>query len=599
MSNLLWLLGWTLLHSLWQLTLVGLAAALLLRSAGRGQEQVQYVIALVAMVACLGLPVITFVHGLLLAGAPLTSVQGLPAGLAAAGPLGGLSGLPRETWGARLLLLGSSHLAWLAGAWALGALGMGLRLAGGWLLTRRWRRAAVAAPGPWPNRFRMLADRVGAGGRVVLLATTRVATPMAMGLWRPVVLVPTALLTRLPEAYLEALLAHELAHVARLDFLVNFLQSLIEVLCFHHPVVWWLSRRVRTLREHLCDDRAALAIANPTCLALALDALDDVQPQLTKLALAADGGPLFARIQRLLHPEPGQGAPWALAPVLILLAAGAALALHANPVRTPPIAVPATAVAELDDLAGKEGLDPQLLRSLAWVESGCNPQAKSPQGATGLLQVSPDTARMFGARNLADPAEVTAAGARYLKHLLVRYHGDVAKAVTAYNCGEAAMEAGSPGAEAMGYRKLVMDVFGARAVQPAGPLGQAWVEGTFRIGQDGRAMLSARLSHSGNLYFQVKRLDRNGKPEERPVADLRSGSWLPDGHGKPSPDVIGSKADGPWVVSNPSMVMDLPQGSTILVQCESPEAGVKGETRIHLDGTWKTFAFKMDTPMTR
>jgi beta-lactamase regulating signal transducer with metallopeptidase domain len=606
MKDVLVVLGWALVHSLWQLTGVGLVAALLFRVAGRGREQAHYLIALVAMAACLGLPVATFVHGLLNMAAPAAAVQAVPTTLAAAGALGAEAAMARATWAAKILLFIAGHLAWLAGAWALGVVLMGLRLGGGWAVTLRWRREAVAVPGPWQNKFRLLAQQVGAGGRVVLLASTRVATPVAMGLWRPVVLVPTALLTQLPEAYLEALLAHELAHVARLDFLVNFLQSLIEVVCFHHPVVWWLAHRLRTLREHLCDDRAAQAIADPRCLALALDALDDVQPQLTHLALAAHGGPLFIRIQRLLHPEPCQGSSWALAPLLTLLVAGAAVALRANPAPTVPIMVAAAKVAKLDALAAREGLDPQLLRSLAWVESGFNAGAKSPRGALGLLQVLPGTASSFGARDLADPDATDAAGARYLKHLLARYGGDVAKAVTAYSCGEEAMASGLPGAEAVGLRKLVMEVLGAKAVQPAQPLAQAWVDGTFRLGQDGTATLSARMSHAGSVKLTVRRLDEGGKPGERTVAQVQTGEVSSDSIGKPGdkdykvvfrPVVVGSKAEGPWTESNPKIIMDLPQGSTVLVQCASPQGGVMGETRIALDGTWKTFAFKMDTPI--
>jgi beta-lactamase regulating signal transducer with metallopeptidase domain len=605
MNSVLVVLGWALVHSLWQLTGVGLMAALLFRMAGRGREHMQYVLALVAMAACLGLPVATFIHGLMNLAAPAV-VQPVPTTLAAASALGAEAAMARATWAATFLRFVGGHLVWLAGVWAFGVVLMGLRLGGGWAVTQRWRREAVVVAGPWQKRFRLLAQQVGAGGRVVLFASSRVATPVAMGVWRPVVLVPAALLTQLPEAYLEALLAHELAHVARLDFLVNVLQSLIEVLCFHHPVVWWLGHRLRTLRELLCDDRAARAIADPKCLALALDALDEVQPQLTHLALAAHGGPLFMRIQRLLHPEPYQGSSWALAPLLTLLVAGAAVALRANPVPTIPIMVAAAKVAKLDALAAREGLDPQLLRSLAWVESGFNARAKSPGGALGLLQVMPATASTFGARDLTDPDAVDAAGAKYLKHLLTRYAGDVAKAVTAYTSGEDAMASGLPGPEALGFRDLVMEVLDTKAVQPARPLARAWVDGTFRLGQDGTATLSARMSHAGSVKLIVKRIDEGGKPGERTVAQVQTGEVISDSIGKPGdkdykvvirPVVVGAKAEGPWTESNPKVIMALPQGSTVLVQCASPEGGVMGEARIALDATWKTFAFKMDKPI--
>jgi hypothetical protein len=286
--------------------------------------------------------------------------------------------------------------------------------------------------------------------------------------------------------------------------------------------------------------------------------------------------------------------------------AGAALALRADPVKMAPIGVAASRVAELDALAAREGLDPQLLRSLAWVESGFSPQRKSPRGALGLLQVMPATALAFGARDLTDRAAVDAAGARYLKHLLARYAGDVAKAVTAYNCGEEAMASGTPGVEANGYRDLVLEVLAAKAVQPAPPLARGWVDGTFRLGQDGTATLSVRMSHAGSIKLTVKRLEDGGGA--RTVAQVATGATGTGSAGKPGghedqvtprPIVVGALAENAWTESNPVVVMKLPKGSNVLVQGASPQAEVMGETRLTLDGTWKTFAFKMDTPMPR
>ena len=104
--------------------------------------------------------------------------------------------------------------------------------------------------------------------------------------------------------------------------------------------------------------------------------------------------------------------------------------------RPAPILVAPDRLAEVDALAKEHGLDPHLLRAMAWAESRFDPAARSPRGAMGLLQVMPETARKYGATRMDDPADVAAAGARYLKALLARYPGDVAKAVAAYNCGE-------------------------------------------------------------------------------------------------------------------------------------------------------------------
>jgi D-alanyl-D-alanine endopeptidase (penicillin-binding protein 7) len=154
------------------------------------------------------------------------------------------------------------------------------------------------------------------------------ASPITAGWWRPVVLMPAALVARMPPELLEALLAHELAHVRRHDFLVNLLQNLAEILLFYHPAVWWLSRRIRHERELVADSIAAGLTGEPRNLALALSELEKMQFAAQRLALAADGGDLAQRIRLLVRPQRERG-NWKA--VLAALGLGAAcLAGYAN-----------------------------------------------------------------------------------------------------------------------------------------------------------------------------------------------------------------------------------------------------------------------------
>ncbi len=111
----------------------------------------------------------------------------------------------------------------------------------------------------WSARFACLKERIGVSSPVRLLWSASATVPMVIGWARPVVLVPAALLTGLSESQLEAVLAHELAHIRRHDYLVNLLQNVLETLLFYHPAVWWTSEQVRSEREHCCDDLAAAA----------------------------------------------------------------------------------------------------------------------------------------------------------------------------------------------------------------------------------------------------------------------------------------------------------------------------------------------------
>jgi len=92
-----------------------------------------------------------------------------------------------------------------------------------------------------------------------------------------------------------------------------------------------------------------------------------------------------------------------------------------------------------DEAARRHGLDPALVRAVVAVESGFQPQAVSPKGAQGLMQLMPATARELGVADPFDAAANLDGGSRYLRSLLARYQGDLAKALAAYNAGMGAV----------------------------------------------------------------------------------------------------------------------------------------------------------------
>jgi uncharacterized protein (TIGR03435 family) len=127
-----------------------------------------------------------------------------------------------------------------------------------------------------------------------------VSTPTVIGWLRPVVLLPAAALASLTVAQVEAILAHELAHIRRHDFFVNLLQTVAETLLFYHPAVWWISTRIRIEREHSCDDIAVDVCGDAGEYAAALTELASWTVMHAPLAMAATRGPLITRIRRLL-----------------------------------------------------------------------------------------------------------------------------------------------------------------------------------------------------------------------------------------------------------------------------------------------------------
>jgi hypothetical protein len=168
---------------------------------------------------------------------------------------------------------------------------------------------------------------------------------MALGLLRPVILVPLGFFAQVDAAGAEAVLAHELAHLRRLDPLVNGFQCLLETLLFFHPAVHFISRRVRTERECCCDEDAVMACGDAVLYVETLCRLDALRDRHLSLALSARGGNLMERIQRLLAPA---SAPRVALPIatLALISLGATVLLAQTPKKpTPTPAAPSAAAA--------------------------------------------------------------------------------------------------------------------------------------------------------------------------------------------------------------------------------------------------------------
>src|SRR5205814_3969509 len=127
-----------------------------------------------------------------------------------------------------------------------------------------------------------------------------VDSPCVLGWLKPIILVPISATTGLSPQQIEGILAHELAHVRRNDYLVNLAQTVVETVLFYHPAVWWISRTIRQEREHCCDDIAAQTAGDARGYARALVAMEELrqaqqcEPMLVggRLALAARGNGL-------------------------------------------------------------------------------------------------------------------------------------------------------------------------------------------------------------------------------------------------------------------------------------------------------------------
>lgn len=216
--------------------------------------------------------------------------------------------------------------SWALPVWALGVLLFSMRAVWGWRQVSRMRRRGTRADAPLRDNVARLAARLGISRAVRVLITTATESPSVVGWIRPVILLPAASLMGLTPEQLEAVLAHELAHIRRFDHLVNGLQIAIETLLFYHPAVWWTSSRIRHERELCCDDLAVRSCGDVLCYARALTKLERLRAMTPAAALGSTGGAMLYRIQRLLGSTNQQAGPSKL-PGLVTLALGVACLL--------------------------------------------------------------------------------------------------------------------------------------------------------------------------------------------------------------------------------------------------------------------------------
>ena len=317
--------GWALVHFLWQGTLValGLAAALsLLRSRSAAMR---YTVSAGALALLPALLVATALRSYSdsAPAAPVARAEAAAPEAPASFVLDTSGEIPASAPGLRELL--QPYVPSLFSVWLAGVALLSIWHLGGWTQARRLTRVGTRpVEERWEQALLRLRSRLGIDRAVEILESSSVPVPAVVGWLKPVILVPASAFAGLTPQQLEAVLAHELAHVRRHDYLVNLLQAAVETLLFYHPAVWWVSRQVRQERECCCDDLAVAVCGERLDYVRALAALEGLRTP--RLALGADGGSLLLRIRRIAGVQEGNSRPvaWmAGALTLALLAAGA------------------------------------------------------------------------------------------------------------------------------------------------------------------------------------------------------------------------------------------------------------------------------------
>jgi bla regulator protein BlaR1 len=244
------MVGWAVVHSVWQCTFLAGVTAVILSALPDSRARARHAIAYAALLLMAVLPFVTA----LAEADPLGEQARRPVMAAVDGTIGMQSVLAWRAW-----VVPGAAVLWMAGV-SVCMLGVG----------REWRRARILtrrdvtdAGEPAGAIVSDLRARLSLKTVIAIRRSGHAAVPMVLGWLRPVVLLPLHTAENMPSDQLRAILAHELAHVRRRDYLANVVQIAAETLVFHHPAARWVSRRIRTEREYCCDDVAVSVGARP------------------------------------------------------------------------------------------------------------------------------------------------------------------------------------------------------------------------------------------------------------------------------------------------------------------------------------------------
>jgi beta-lactamase regulating signal transducer with metallopeptidase domain len=354
-------IGWALVNSIWQGTLIGVSTALALRAMSGARANTRYLVACTGLLLMLLVPLVSVVTSRAQDSLDVVAMASSSPNIVTVAPM------------YRILLVAVV-------VWVVGVALLSVRLVAACLGIERMKRATRSVDESLALRVRAIAHRLGVERSVQIFESSVVRVPTVVGYLRPMILLPASVITGLPAAHLDAVLAHELAHVRRNDYLVNVLQSIVETLLFYHPAVWWCSRQVRMEREHCCDDLVVEACGDRVGYATALAQLEELRGLQPMLSMNVTGGRLIDRIRRVLKQSPAndsQSTTWMMVPALTLVAVAIVLA-------------PALTTAEAESVQ----VEPQTDQSLQELPQVPPVPPRPPRSPRPVLPASPADAPM-------------------------------------------------------------------------------------------------------------------------------------------------------------------------------------------------------------
>lgn len=303
----------TLLHSLWQGLILALITAMILIFTGRLGARLRYNLLISALML--------FTVGICASFAyewQQFSERDFNGGQVVASPLQPVAtGQSITTAGAEAptamiqqwLQYFNGYAPTIVLIWFLVICARSIQLFAGLYSIKRIRNTQISPAGVyWEDRVKALALQFGIAQVVQIVQSGIVKVPMVVGHLKPLILIPVGLINGLSAKEVEAIICHELAHIKRRDYLVNILQSLMEIIFFFNPAVLWISKLIREERESCCDDMTISNTNDKVNYISALISCQEFQGENPQYAMAVSGSDnhLVQRVKRMVsNDNPG------------------------------------------------------------------------------------------------------------------------------------------------------------------------------------------------------------------------------------------------------------------------------------------------------
>ena len=307
-------LGWTLVHAIWQATIVAVALAIVLFLIRKKSAQIKYFLSFAALLGNLLWSGVTFYRSYQYAAekeAIKAQMMSNSDYLSTQLEVFKIQGDNPETKQAPMTLNLNSiknraffqrNFPIICTIWFAGMFLLIARLIAGFIFAKRLRTSRLLPiEEEWRHKLQELANKMGLRRKIEAFFSPLAKVPMTLGTLKPIILFPVTAFTGLSSKEIEAIIAHELAHILRNDYLFNIIQSIVEILFFYHPAVWIVSAQIRAERENSCDNLAIVATGDKRTYVKTLAMFQIMQAQQADLAMAYSSkkGSVLQRIKRL------------------------------------------------------------------------------------------------------------------------------------------------------------------------------------------------------------------------------------------------------------------------------------------------------------